>query len=51
MHQTIRDILQVILHTNPLLNMDDANQVMDNTLTTVMDATKCTLSSPDMVPT
>ena len=45
-HQTIGDILQVILHTNPPTNMDGANQVMDNTLATVIHASRCTVSTP-----
>ena len=47
MHQTIGDILWVILHTNPPMNMDDANQVIDNTLATcIMHATiLCAISS------
>ena len=31
MHQTIGDILRVVLHTIPPQNMNDANQVMDKT--------------------
>ena len=46
MHQTIRDILRVVLHTNPPQNMDDANQVMDNALATAMHATRCAVSTP-----
>ena len=46
MHQTIGDILRVVLHTNPPQNMDDANQVMDNTLATSMHATRCVVSAP-----
>ena len=46
MHQTIGDILQVVLHTIPPQNMDDANQVMDNTLATAMHATRCAVSGP-----
>ena len=46
MHQTIGDILQVILHTNSPTNMVDANQVMDNALATAMYASRCTVSFP-----
>ena len=46
MHQTIGDILRVVLHTNPPRNMDDANQVMDNALATCMHATRCAVSAP-----
>ena len=46
MHQTIGDILQVVLHTNPPQNMDDANQVMDNVLATAVHATECAVNAP-----
>ena len=46
MHQTIGDILRVVLHTNPPQNMDDANQVIDNVLATVMHATRCAVMTP-----
>ena len=39
MHQTVGDVLRVILHTNPPQNIDDANQVMENALATAMHAT------------
>ena len=45
-HQTISDILQVVLHTNPPQNMDDANQMMDNALATAMHATWCAVTGP-----
>ena len=45
-HQTIRDILRVVLHANLPQNMDDANQVMDNALATAMHTTKYTVSAP-----
>ena len=44
MHQTIRDILRVVLHTNPPRNMDATNQIMDNALATCMHATRCAVS-------
>ena len=37
----------MVLHTNPPTNIDDANQVMDNGLATVMYATRCTMSTPN----
>ena len=48
MHQSDywRYTIQVILHTNPPQNIDDANQVMDNVLATAMHATRCAVSSP-----
>ena len=46
MHQTIGDILRVVLHTNPPQNMNDANQVMDNALATCMHAMRCSVSAP-----
>ena len=46
MHQTVGDVLRVILHTNPPQNIDDANQVMDNALATAMHATRCAVSAP-----
>ena len=46
MHQTIVDILRVTLHINLPINVNDANQVMDNALITVMHATRCSVSSP-----
>ena len=46
MHQTIEDILRVVLHTNPSQNMDNANQVMDKALVTAMYATRCAVSAP-----
>ena len=46
MHQTFRDILRMVLHTNPPTNIDDANQVMDNGLATAMHATRCAMSTP-----
>ena len=45
MHQSIGDILRVVLHTNPPQNMNDANQVMDNALATAMYATRCAVST------
>ena len=46
MHQTVGDVLRVVLHTNPPQNIDDANQVMDNALATAMHATRCAVSAP-----
>ena len=46
MHQTIGDILGVVLHTNPPQNTDDTNQVINNTLATAMHATRCAVSAP-----
>ena len=46
MHQTIGDILQVVLYTNQPKNINDANQVMDNALATCMYTTRCAVSSP-----
>ena len=46
MHQTIGNILQVVLHTNPPQNMDNANQVMDNALAIAMHATRYAVSAP-----
>ena len=46
MHQTIGDILRVVLHTNPPQNENDANQVMDNALATCMHAMRCSVSAP-----
>lgn len=44
-HQTIGYLLWVVLHNNPPMNMDDANQVIDNVLTTCMHTTRCCVSS------
>ena len=46
MHQTVGDILQVVLHTNPPQNENDANQVIDNVLATAMHATRCVVTGP-----
>ena len=45
MHQTIGDILRVVLHTNPPQNINDANQVIDNALATCMHAMRCSVSA------
>ena len=40
MHQTIRDLLRVTLHTNLPTNMNDANQCICNALLTCMHTMK-----------
>ena len=45
-HQTVGDILRVILHTNPPQNIDNTNAVMDKALATAMHATRCAVSAP-----
>ena len=44
-HQKIRDILRVTLHTNPPINMNDANQFIDNALETCMHAMRCSVNA------
>ena len=44
MHKTILDILRIIMRTTTISNYDDAKQVMDNALATMMHATRCAVN-------
>ena len=45
MHQTVGEILRIILHTNPPQNENDSIQVIDNALATCMHATRCAVNA------
>ena len=45
MHQTVTDILQTLLHSNPPKNLTQARDVMDDTLATVMHAMRTTVTT------
>jgi hypothetical protein len=38
MHQTVTNVLRTLVHTNPLQNMTQAGDIIDNALATVMHA-------------
>ena len=40
MHQTVGNILQTVMYTNPPTNQKEENQVLDNALATVMHVTR-----------
>ena len=41
LHQTMWDILRVILHINPPTEENDANQIVDNALATCVHSSRC----------
>ena len=43
-HNTISDILQVLLHVSPPNNNGDAAQMIDNALTTCMHVMRCAVN-------
>jgi len=45
MHKTVGDILRVMCHTNPLDNINTANQMIENALATASRALWCSVSA------
>ena len=43
-HQTMGDILRVMLHINPPNDENDANQIVDNALATCVHSSKCAVN-------
>ena len=41
MHKTILDNIRIIIRTQTIIDYDDAKQVMDNALASLMHATRC----------
>ena len=44
LHQTMRDILRVMLHNNPPYDENDANQIVDNVLATCVHSSRCAVN-------
>ena len=44
LHQTMGDILRVMLHINPPNDENDANQIVDNALATVVHSSRCAVN-------
>jgi transposase InsO family protein len=45
LHQTVANILRTTLHTNPPNDLDNANQLVDNALSTCVHSTRCAVNS------
>ena len=45
MHQTVADVLRVILHTAAPNDIQEANKMVDNALATAMHATRCAVNA------
>jgi hypothetical protein len=45
MHQTVTDVLQTLVHTNPPQNMTQARDIIDNALATAMHAMQTTVAT------
>ena len=45
MHQTVGNTLRTVMYMNPPTNQMEANQVLDNALTTAMHATRCVVNA------
>jgi hypothetical protein len=44
MHQTVANVLRVLLHAHPAQNVADADQLVDNSLATAVHVTRCAVS-------
>jgi hypothetical protein len=44
MHQTVANVLRVLLHAHPPQNVADADQLVDNSLATAVHVTRCAVS-------
>jgi hypothetical protein len=45
MHQTVTNVLRTLVHTNPLHNMTQARDVIDDALATAMHAMQTTIAT------
>jgi hypothetical protein len=45
MHQTVKNVLTTLVHTNPQRNMTQARDIIDNALTTAMHAIQTTVAT------
>jgi hypothetical protein len=51
MHQTVANVLRVLLHAPPPQNVADADQLVDNSLATAVHVSRCAVSrSPGLTP-
>jgi hypothetical protein len=51
MHQTVANVLRVLLHAHPPQNVADADQLVDNSLATAVHVSRCAVSrSPGLTP-
>jgi hypothetical protein len=45
MHQAVNNVLRTLVHTNPLQNMTQARDIIDNALATAMHAMQTTVAT------
>jgi hypothetical protein len=45
MHQTVTNVLRTLVHTNPLQNMTQARDIIDDALATAMHAMQTTVAT------